>query len=107
MQRQPQVATAMTLAAVRGGAQAAGRAIAGLAPGQQADIVVLDAAHPSLAGLAAPDMLSSHVFASHRSSAIDAVWVAGRPRVAAGRHLLHDSATAGFVGARRQLLEGS
>ena len=101
---QPQVATAMTLAAVQGGAQAAGRRIAGLAVGQQADFTVLDAAHPALAGLPATDMLSSHVFASHRSSAIDAVWVAGQPRVQAGRHLLHDSATAGFVAARSQLL---
>ena len=75
---QPPVATAMTLAAVQGGAQAAGRAVAGLAVGQHADFVVLDAAHPALAGLAAADMLSAHVFASHRTSAIDAVWV-GRP----------------------------
>ncbi|VTU16615.1 formimidoylglutamate deiminase [Variovorax sp. PBL-E5] len=102
---QAQIATAMTLAAVRGGAQASGRAVAGLQAGQQADFVVLDAAHPALAGLPAADMLSSHVFASHRSNAIDAVWVAGRPRVVAGRHLLHDSATAAFVAARTQLLD--
>ena len=101
---QPQVATAMTLAAVQGGAQAAGRGIAGLMVGQQADFVVLDAAHPALAGLAAAKVLSSHVFASHRSNAIDAVWVAGRVRVQAGRHFLHDSASAGFVAARSQLL---
>jgi formimidoylglutamate deiminase len=101
---QPQVATAMTLAAVQGGAQAAGRRIAGLAVGQQADFTVLDAAHPALAGLPATDMLSSHVFASHRTSAIDAVWVGGKPRVQAGRHFLHDSATVDFVAARSQLL---
>ena len=51
-------------------AQAAGRAVAGLAPGQQADWVVLDPQHLALAGLSAPEMLSAHVFASHRSSAI-------------------------------------
>ncbi|MDB5828562.1 MAG: formimidoylglutamate deiminase, partial [Variovorax sp.] len=77
---QPQVATAMTLAAVRGGAQAAGRDIAGLTVGQHADFVVLDAAHSSIAGLSAADMLSSHVFASHRTSAIDAAWVGGEQR---------------------------
>jgi len=104
---QPNVASAMTLAAVQGGAQASGRAVGGLAVGQQADFTVLDAAHPALAGLDAPDMLSSHVFASHRTSAIDAVWVAGQPRVQAGRHPLHDSALAGFVAARRQLLQDS
>ena len=95
----------MTLAAVQGGAQAAGRAVAGLAVGQQADFVALDATHPSLAGLDAGDMLSSHVFASHRTSAIDGVWTAGRQAVVAGRHSLRDSAAAGFVAARRQLLE--
>ena len=42
------VATAMTLDAVLGGAQASGRAIAGLALGQQADFMVLDAQHPLL-----------------------------------------------------------
>jgi formimidoylglutamate deiminase len=44
------------------------------------------------------------VFASHRTSAIDAVWVRGQPRVRAGRHALHDSAAAAFVAARKQLL---
>ncbi|CAN7160430.1 formimidoylglutamate deiminase [Variovorax paradoxus] len=101
---QPHVATALTLEAVRGGAQASGRAIGGLAAGQQADFVVLDAAQLALQGLPAPDMLSSHVFASHRTSAIDTVWVAGQPRVAAGRHALHAEAAAAFVAARSQLL---
>ncbi|CAN7153979.1 formimidoylglutamate deiminase [Variovorax paradoxus] len=101
---QPHVATALTLEAVRGGAQASGRAIGGLAVGQQADFIVLDAAQLALQGLPAPDMLSAHVFASHRTSAIDAVWVSGQPRVAAGRHALHAEAAAAFVAARSQLL---
>lgn len=66
--------------------------------------MLLDALHPSLQGLTAPDMLSAHVFASHRSSAIDGVWVGGQQRVTRGRHLLHGSATSGFVAARTQLL---
>ncbi len=101
---QPSVATAMMLGALRGGAQASGRAIAGLQPGQRADFVVLDATHPALQGLHAADMLSAHVFASHRTSAIDAVWAGGRPLAPRGRHALHDSAAAGFVAARAQLL---
>lgn len=102
---QPSVATAMTLAAASGGARASGRAVAGLQEGQQADFVVLDARHPALQGLPAVDMLSGHVFASHRTNAIDAVWVAGRPVVSAGRHPHHDSAAAAFVAARAQLLK--
>jgi formimidoylglutamate deiminase len=49
-------------------------------------------------------MLSAHVFASHRSSAIDAVWVGGHRLVAHGRHALHAQASAGLVAARNQLL---
>jgi len=101
---QTHVATAMTLSAVQGGAQAAGRPVAGLSVGQQADFVVLDALHPCLQGLDAANMLSAHVFASHRSSAIDAVWVAGQQRITGGRHHLHDAALAGLVSARHQLL---
>ena len=99
-----EVATALTLGAVQGGAQAAGRAIAGLAAGQQADFAVLDPAHVALLGLAAPEMLSSHVFASHRTSAIDGVWIAGQARVSCTCHELHDEAAAAFVAARSQLL---
>ncbi|GAA4420176.1 formimidoylglutamate deiminase [Acidovorax lacteus] len=101
---QAEVATAMTLQAVQGGAQAAGRlppgGTAGIAVGQAADWVVLDAQHLALQGLPAPAMLSAHVFASHRTSAIDSVWVGGQRRVAQGRHALHDAAAAAFVAAR-------
>jgi formimidoylglutamate deiminase len=102
---QPSVATAMALEAVAGGAQASARDIAGLAPGQQADWVVLDASDPLLQGLpTAETMLSAHVFASHRRSAIAEVWVAGRAQVRAGRHALRDEALSGLAQARRQLL---
>ncbi|MFY3386188.1 formimidoylglutamate deiminase [Paracidovorax sp. MALMAid1276] len=97
---QPEVATAMTLQAVQGGSQASGRAIGGLAVGQQADMVALDAQHVALAGLPAHSMLSAHVFGSHRTSAIASLWVAGAQRVAQGRHVLHDSAAQAFVAAR-------
>jgi formimidoylglutamate deiminase len=97
----------MTLAAVQGGAQASGRAVAGLAVGQQADFVMLDAGLPALAGLGATDMLSSHVFASHRTNALASAWVAGQRRVAGGLHPLHHDAAAAFVAARSQLLTAS
>lgn len=90
--------------AVRGEARAAGRQIEGLALGQQADFVVLDATHLALQGLSGPDMLSAHIFSSQRTSAIDSVWVAGRPRVVGGRHALHGQAAAEFVSVRSQML---
>ena len=96
-----QVATAMTLQAVQGGAQAAGRPVAGLALGQQADMLALDAQHVALAGLDAERMLAAHVFASHRTSALHSLWVGGVPRVVAGRHALHADAARAFVAARQ------
>ena len=101
---QPEVATAMTLQAVQGGAQAAGRAtvgeVAGLAVGQQADMVALDAQHVALCGLSAPAMLSAHVFGSHRTSAIHSLWAAGVQRVSNSRHALHETAAQAFIAAR-------
>ena len=103
---QPSVATSMTLSAVAGGAQASARPLAGLALGQQADMVVLDAQHPLLRDLPSPEaMLSAHVFASHRQSALQHVWVAGRMQVQSGRHVFHDTALSGLVTARQQLLK--
>ena len=106
---QPEVATAMTLQAVQGGAQAAGRpasdGMAGLAEGQQADMVALDAQHVALAGLPAPSRLSAHVFGSHRTSAIHGLWVAGVQRVANGRHALHASAAQAFIAARSATIQ--
>ena len=98
----------MTLQAVAGGAQASARPVAGLAVGQQADMVVLDAQHPLLRDLSTPEaMLSAHVFASHRQSALQQVWVTGRVLVQSGRHALHDTALSGLVAARQQLLENT
>jgi formimidoylglutamate deiminase len=107
-QEQTSVATAMTLAAVNGGAQACGREVAGLVVGQQADAIVLDAQHTLLRDLPSPEaMLSTHVFASHRQSAISQVWIAGELQVQSGRHVLHDSAMSGLISARNQLLENT
>jgi len=102
---QPSIATAMTLAAVAGGAQASGLPVAGLALGQSMNAVALDARHPALAGLPSPDlMLSAHVFASHRTSAIHTVWSGGQVRVKGGRHPLAARSQRAFIATRRALL---
>jgi formimidoylglutamate deiminase len=101
----PNNATAMMLAAVAGGAQASGRAIAGLAVGQSMDAVALDAEHPALAGLPYPDlMLSAHVFASHRTSAVHTVWSRGKVQVEAGRHPLSVPSRRALTKVRRNVL---
>jgi formimidoylglutamate deiminase len=99
------VASAMTLEAVAGGAQASARAIAGLAVGQRFDAVALNPQDPLVQELPTPElMLSAHIFASHRRSAIDGVWVGGRARVQRGSHLMAEESSRGFVAARRALL---
>lgn len=102
--RHPQVAQALWLQAVAGGAQASGRNVQGLAPGQLADIVVLAPEHVALRGLSPELMLASHVFASSRARAIDSVWARGRRRVSAGVHALADTCAHAFVQARNTLL---
>ena len=98
-----QVADHVWCAAVAGGARASGRAGAGLVSGQAADFVVLDTAG-ALAGLAPPQVLASHVFASHGRHAVRNVWAGGIQRVRDGVHALQDAACARFVGARAELL---
>jgi formimidoylglutamate deiminase len=100
---QRQVADHLWLGAVGGGAQASGRAIHGLAPGQQADFVVLDTRGP-FAGLAPSQALASHVFASSGRSAVRDVFVAGTRRVRDGEHALQHLACEQFVAARGALL---
>ncbi len=99
-----QVADRLYLEAVAGGARAAGRAVAGLAAGQQADFVVLDGAHPALAGLDGAQALATHVFANHGHETLAEVRTAGRCRVQHGAHPLQAEAGRLFVAARASLL---
>ena len=98
-----QVADHLWGAAVAGGARASGRAGAGLVPGQPADFVVLDT-DGALAGLTPPQVLASHVFASHGRNAVRDVWAGGIQRVRAAAHALQQAAGERFVGARTELL---
>jgi formimidoylglutamate deiminase len=103
--REPHVGTAMTLAAVDGGARASGRPIAGLAVGQRADFVTLDTAHPLLAGRTPAQALDAHLFAAGRSRTVAAVSVGGAPMVAAGRHGRGGADSEAFVRVRAKLLD--
>ena len=101
---QTEVATALWLAAVAGGAQAAGQNVHGLGLGQRADWLVLDAAHPLMQGLNAPQMLASHVFASSRQSAIQSVWIKGKCTAENGQHPLKMQAWTQFNKTRQKVL---
>ncbi len=102
-QRNVRVAEELWRAAVAGGAQAAGRPVAGLAAGQQADFLVL--ADAMLVGLSPAQQLASHLFASHRREAVREVWVAGQRVVHNGRHGGEEAAQRDFLAARARLLE--
>lgn len=99
----PQVADAMWLSAVAGGARASGRSIGGLRVGQQADLVHLSAFDD--AGLSASQRLASHVFATHGARGVRDVWVAGQRRVHEGQHAGAGRAAEAFIAARTHLLE--
>lgn len=75
--------------ALAGGAQALG-IVGGIAPGRSADLVSLDADHPSLAGKPAEQILDAFLFASGRG-AIDCVWRRGECVVRGGRHRARDA----------------
>ena len=71
--------------AASAGAQALGRAAGGIAPGRRADIVVLDHAHPLLAGRAGDRLLDGYLFAGNQNLVRD-VMVGGRWVVRGGCH---------------------
>ena len=71
-------------ASLAGGSQALGQA-GGITAGCPADLVSLDAGHPSIAGKRPAQILDALVFGAGRT-AIDCVWRAGEKMVEAGRH---------------------
>lgn len=71
--------------AVAGGDQSVGVKGSGIAEGAVADLVALDADHPSLIGRRADQLIDSWVFAS-RAGAVDKVWRRGELLVDRGQH---------------------
>jgi formimidoylglutamate deiminase len=98
----PQVADMLWQAAVAGGAQAAGRPVAGLAAGQQADFLVLG--DTLLEGLAPAQQLATLMFAPRRRELLREVWTGGVCRVRDGWHDGASAAQRRFVAARQGLL---
>jgi formimidoylglutamate deiminase len=86
--------------ALEGGAAACGRRIGALAPGNRADLVVLDADHPLLHGRHGDRLVDALVFAGN-ASLVRHVLVGGRWRVRSGRH----EAEAEAASAYRRVLD--
>lgn len=89
--------------ALAGGARALAQPIAGLTPGARADIVTLDAAHPSLAGRTRDAIIDGWIFATG-TGAIDCVWAGGNKVVQSGWHKLRQAARERFNASVRRLV---
>lgn len=89
-------------AALQGGAQASGRPIAGIAPGQRADLVVLDPDHPALFGRHDDELLDAWVF-SGQGNPVTQVVAGGRIVVRDGRHIHAPALAAEFRAAMKRL----
>lgn len=102
--QQPQVADRLFDAALRGGAQASARPIGDITVGNQADFMVLDLEHPTLAELAPETWLASLVFSERSSHPIRDVYVAGVQHIKEGRHPNEDQALHHYRQTLRRLL---
>ena len=102
------VGASLFAGALAGGAQALGVKALGAAPGglrvgAMADIVALDAEHPSLAERRGDDLLDAWIFAAGRE-AVSSVWGAGEQVVADGRHRHAGPIAARYRATLRRLL---
>jgi formimidoylglutamate deiminase len=88
--------------ALRGGAQASGRKLGEIGEGCRADFVVLDQAHPLLAGRSGDRLIDSMIF-SGNSSAVQEVWIGGKRQVVNGRHVREQDTLDVFTNVIRAL----
>ena len=95
---------ALADAAFIGGAQALARRSGRLAVGAAADILTLNADHPTLAGKAGDQILDAWIF-SAGDALVDCVWSSGRKVVSGGRHMLREPVATRFKATMRKLAE--
>lgn len=102
--RQPgaSVGAALWRDAVAGGAAATGQSIGGVEAGHAADLLVLDAHHPVLAGRAEDEVLDSLVFAG-LPPPLNEVRVGGKAVIRNGRHPVADAAASAYAAATKQI----
>ena len=98
----PHPARTLFDAALAGGAQSAGAAIGGLAPGLRCDFVELDTAHPDMLGLSGDAALDAWVLGPGRG-VVKSVAVGGRVVVEAGQHIRARSIREAFTKAMREI----
>ncbi|WP_061533213.1 formimidoylglutamate deiminase [Collimonas arenae] len=91
--------------ALRGGAAAGGRQVAGLQVGQRADLLVLDPHHADQAGKQGDQQLDSFVFCQHGANLVRDVVVGGRWVIRDHRHGLQESSAKAYGDTLKGLLD--
>ncbi|MEQ8603515.1 MAG: formimidoylglutamate deiminase [Marivibrio sp.] len=91
----PSAGAALFAAAAEGGAQAAGRACGRIEVGAEADLVVLDGAHPDIAERTGDAILDGWLFAAEGTPVWD-VYVSGKRVISGRRHALGVDASADY-----------
>jgi formimidoylglutamate deiminase len=99
---EPHVGTRLWRDAAQHGARAIGQPAGTIEVGRRADWLVLDAAHPSMAG-AAPDTALDHLLFAGGDAAIRDVMVAGRWVIKDRRHAAEDELRPLFANLMRRL----
>ncbi|HYN13114.1 MAG TPA: formimidoylglutamate deiminase [Burkholderiales bacterium] len=97
------VGTTLWLEAAAGGAKALGRRMGAIAPGQRADLVVLDSGHVDIHGRRGDAIANALVF-SGSSGLVRDVMVGGTWVVAERRHAAEDAAAEAYKRSVKQLL---
>jgi formimidoylglutamate deiminase len=90
--------------ALRGGAEASGRAVGRLEAGRRADLLVLDSAHPNLDGVDSSEVLGRFLFCGNDNLVRD-VLAGGQWVVRGGRHVDQDGIAQRYTRAVRALRE--
>jgi formimidoylglutamate deiminase len=103
--QEPHVGTRLWRDAAQNGARALGHPVGSLAVGRRADWLVLDPAHPALAGAAPGGVLDRMLFAG-ANQAIRDVMVAGRWVVKDRRHAQDERSRADFARVMSNLTDG-
>jgi formimidoylglutamate deiminase len=98
------VATGLYARSLAGGAQALGRRTAGIAPGNRADLIVLDTDHPALVGRSGDALLDAWLF-SGNATPVRHVMVGGEWVIRDGVHRAQAPIAAAFARSMRRLTE--
>jgi formiminoglutamate deiminase len=89
--------------ALASGARAMGQPMGAIAPGQRADLVVLDAEHPALAAAGPESWLDCWIFSAGRDLVKDVI-AGGETVVSAGRHHRREAVTARYRASLARLV---